>query len=856
MNNGVIDNASQTTATYVQGVCPSATYVSATKVLTIPSTCYDSAAKVMKTEWPTANVPSSTNNSQRVSGTGSDTSSWVGRVDYSLSSKQRLFARFTRSILTDEAQEWMPGGVDPSGKTWHIGGGTTHNRALSGVIGDTYTFNPSTILDVRLSVMRVYNDQVPPTIGMDLSIFGSNWASLAKSMTVVNLPSVNVTDNACAAGTYCAPTGFGNAGQISLQWNDNEAAVFSLTKIVGPHSLKMGGEIRFMDRYMLNESGQASAGGSLNFSNQYFSGNGWANFLLGLPNSATLTTTREVGSVNLYQGYYINDTWQTSHKLTINAGLRWELSGNVKEKHDSAMELAPATTASITNPTTGATGNVYGTAVLVNSTAYPDRGTEPARHDIFAPNAGFAYRLTDSDVIRGGYGLNVAAIDIQGGMFPDQASMNSFSNTWDFGASGITNPLSNPFPSGLTQAPGRAGFTQSLFLQQNLTAPVASMKYPYTQQWNLAVSHQFKGDLMLEVGYAGSSAKNLPMTFVYNELNHMYWNDQSLYTNQSNTAASTVAGTMLTQSQLDTCNTAWKKVTPTKTTYTSYGQCARPYQAYLNFNDVIGPTGFTSYHSMPIRIQKRFKSGGQVSASYAWAKALGNTGGGNIQDWYNLKAEKALTGFSLPRRLVVSYVVNIPFGKGQKFLSSVSNPVASRLISGWTVNGITTFQSGFPVTITASMPQGQRSIPNTYGAGLRPNYAPGCPKMAGGSWKSHVLAGTSVLNNSCWSAPPVAYTISGTGYATTTGNQPRVDPEVRQPGYNNWDLSIVKKTAVTERFNLEFRAEFFNVWNHIRFGGPGSTVNGGQAPTFGIISGSSQGENQPRLGQLSLRLNF
>jgi hypothetical protein len=830
--NGLAGNANG-----LPGKAGCASLVSGTTKVQIAPGCWDPTAQVMMTEWPTATNTTSSTNFQKLSGTGSDKTDVTGRVDYNISEKQRLFARYVYSKMDDMSQEWMPGGVDPSGKAWHIGGGTTVNHAHNGVFGDTYTFNPSTILDVRLSVMNVYNDQHTPTTGMDMGIFNGKWGTLQQQMTMTNIPTLTINEAACnpgAGNTLCAPTGFGNAGQISFQWNDTESLVVSLIKILGQHSLKMGGEVRFMDRYMLNQSGNSlSAGGAFTFSNNDFAKSGWANFLLGMPSSVYQSNIRKVASFNWYQGYYLNDTWQASRKLTINAGLRWELPGNVKEKKDNAMELAPTSS----DKDTG----YFGTAVLVNQQntsgySYLDRGTEPARHNLFAPNLGFAYRLSDSDAVRGGYAFNYAPLDIQNGMFPETATFNSFTNTWDAtGVYGAVFPLSNPFPAGLVSPKTRSQINSgtptlgSLLKRNNVVAPVPTKRAPYTQQWNLSVSHQFKGDMMVEFGYAGSSAKNLPMTFVYNELDPSHWADADILTTSASGCGPWNAGEK------------------------PNGQCRRPYSSYLNFNDSIGPYGWTNYQSMPVRFQKRFRSGGLINASYAWTKALGNTGGGaganqnpggTVQDWYNLKAEKSLTAFSLPQRLVVSYVLNLPFGKGQKFLNSVSNGVGSRLVSGWAVNGITTFQSGFPVTVSANMPSGQKNVPNTFGSGtLRPNLVAGCPKLAGGSWKDHVLAASPVINTACWSTPST----------TGVGNAPRIDPEVKAPGYNLWDLSIQKKTAVTELVNLEFRAEFFNVWNHERFGMPNSTLN---ANSFGVIVGGGAGQSQPRLGQLSLRLNF
>ena len=824
-------------------------------VMTSASGCFDATALVILTEWPapTTGFENSVNNFDQLSPYGANTANYIARVDYTLSSKQRIFGRLVRSVLSDLTQEWMPGGKFPGGGTWHIGGGTTHNRVWAGVLGDTYTVNPSTIVDLRFSVSRDYNDQLPPTVGLSnlASTLGPNWVTLSQQQTAFSIPmtqfgSSNLGGAACPTGiAVCAPAAFANAGQYSWQVNDNTALVFSLTKLMGNHNLKMGGETRFMDRYMLAMNGPNQVGGTIVFNNNAFSQSFWGNYLLGLASQATMPIVRRVASYNWYQGYYINDTWQATHKLTVNAGLRWELPGNVKEKHDNSITLQPGATDSTSYP--GYT--VPGAVALVNSTLYPDRGSEPARHDMFAPNLGIAYRLTNDDVIRAGYGFSIAAIDIASGLFPETYSMNSALTTWNYDQTGTHYLLSNPFPTSayptLNQPLTRAQITPSVFFKNNVTAPVATKVVPTTQQWNLMVSHQFAGNLLVEAGYAGSKANGLPMGYNFNELPSAFWNDPSMPV-KTNVAMATT----LTTAQMNLCTA----VNGT----TTYGQCGRPYTAYQNYNDAVGPTGWVNYQSLPVRIQKRFRDGGMLNASYTWAKALANTSGGGVQDWYNLRAEKAITSYSIPRRLVISYAYNLPMGKGQKFLSNV-NGAASRIVSGWTVNGITAFQDGFPVAINTSLPGGTANIPNRYGSGLRPNYTQGCPKLAGGTWKSHVMAGTSVLNNACWSLPPLAYSVTTTGpgggttqYSTTLGNEPRVDPQVKAPGINNWDLTLQKRTQITERINLEFRWEMFNAFNHERFGPPGGSLGNN---TFGVINSEGQSA-EPRLDQLSLRLNF
>jgi len=837
--------------------------------------CLDPSAAVMKTEWPTstANYGNGINYSTN-SGVGSTTRNITGRIDYTLSQKQRLFGRYVDSRLQDASQEFMPGGVQPGGALWHIGGGATINNSISGVLGDTYTFNPSTVLDVRLSSLRTHSAAVAPTNGMNLAIFGGEWASSAftNSLTVTNIPALNISDNTCQANGPTAnpncwnPSGFANASGPSTQWYDNETLNASLTKIIGKHSLKFGSEDRFVDRYSLNTGGSgpgaAGVGGTFSFSDTYFTSSAWMNFLLGFPDSGGVGTYKEVGSWNWYQGYYVNDSWQLTRKLTLIGGLRWELPGNIKEKHDRGMVLEPnmADTAANWTSTTGVYTGALGTAVLVNSPVNPDRANEPARHDLLSPHVGFAYRLTNSDVVRGGYGLTLLPNDIQSGLFPDSLSMNSYSDTWT--EPNESHLLSNPFPTsdprwvnGIRQPLGRGTFDMTTFVKGGLSAPVRTKVFPETQQWNLSVSHQFKGNLMVQVGYAGNVQIHLPISQSLNELYPIYWTNQAMPL--KNTAANNSGACGSTTSY-----TIWAANS------TTIGQCDRPYPAYTSVTNVTGNIGHNSYHSMPVMLEKRFQSSGVLSATYTWAKALGNAGsgsggpgGGSTQDWYNLRAEKSVIAMNVSHRLVVSYVLSLPFGKGGKYFTGVSNGVVQHLISGWAVNGITTYQMGFPVSVGVSLPHGSTSIPKTYGTGLRPNYTPGnsgCngQKFNGTSWVSAAINGTGVLNSACWAVPTSAndYTYNGTTYYTSLGNAPRNDGGVLSQAMANWDFSAVKATKITERTSLEFRFEFFNIFNHTLFSPPSATLGGNG--TFGGITSANGYNSQPRLGQAALRLNF
>lgn len=257
-----------------------------------------------------------------------------------------------------------------------------------------------------------------------------------------------------------------------------------------------------------------------------------------------------------------------------------------------------------------------------------------------------------------------------------------------------------------------------------------------------------------------------------------------------------------------------------------------------------------TYHSLQTRVEKRFRSGGLISGNYTWSKGISdsnqfsNPSQASTQDYLNLRADRSVVGGNTPNRAVIAYVLNLPFGKGQQFGSNVHG-AAGAVISGWAVNGITTFQSGWPLALNSN---GNFLTSNWGGGTLRPNYTPGCQKIPSGSPYQRVKSG-QWFNTSCFTFP----TSSSDPYGVTTfGNHVKLDDKIRQEGMDNWDFTASKTTTIHESMNLVFKAEFFNIFNHPLFNTPGTNLQGSRQGSFGQTTGTGA----PRLMQLSLRLNF
>ena len=235
---------------------------------------------------------------------------------------------------------------------------------------------------------------------------------------------------------------------------------------------------------------------------------------------------------------------------------------------------------------------------------------------------------------------------------------------------------------------------------------------------------------------------------------------------------------------------------------------------------------------------------GTLLAAYTWSKFIDNvdslssgyldTNIGTGQDYTNLAADRSESSFGVPNRFVLSYVLDLPFGRGHRFLGS-PGAFADKVVSGWQVNGITTFQSGYPVPIIAQPTVLQSSF---YAGTARPNVVPGCIKQITGSEYTRVARW---FNTSCFTQP------SAYGF----GNERRTDSQVRGSGINNYDFAVSKTTPIaTERVKFQFTTEFFNIFNRVQFGIPGAQLGAGN---FGVVSSQY---NQPRLIQFAGRFIF
>ncbi len=793
--------------------------------------CGDPLNNILKTYYPDPNQNPNTNSNDWFLTTplANHQKQYNGRVDYTISDKQRLFGRYTYWKLNDTGHsEFLQQGLN--GTTWPTNDGHNSIYTHQFALGDTNIFNPKTILDVRLSYVRQTDPNLPDSTSVNEGQFGSAYSTLSNQMLIHTLPAFN------ASGGLHNLYNMGNFPNYQKQIWNNYAINANLTKLIGSHNFKFGAELRLMDQ---SGSGFVNDGSGGYTYNTNFTGDEWASFLMGYPTQINFVVGGNTASYSYYQAYYVTDTWQVSRKLTLNLGLRYELPGAISERNNKATVLLP----NATDPYTGITG----TLSLVDSALYPHRSTVLPEQNLFAPRVGFSYRAFANTVISGAYGLSYLPNDLTDGTLPYYSLVNSATTQVNIPGSGAPTPLQTSLATlaatGLTQPIGRTEpdfmtqyASKTSYLGQTITGPVPNQPFPYVQQWNVAVNHQFNGEWLAGLAYFGMKGTNLPGMPGPNsdsgrsldELSSQYY---SLGAALLNTAPCANANDL----------------------ELSVGQCLRKYPYYNDVQDTAEFYGYQNYDALQARLEKRFGSTGTINANYTFAKNLSNTdtqngyletkstqqggnGNGYTQDWNNLNGEYSLVSFDVTNRMVVSYVLNLPFGKGQKYGGNLLG-VGDRLASGWAVNGITTVQSGFPLFFSTSQ---ENQLQSSFGAGVtRPNVLSGCSKKVGGSGLARVNKG-EWFNTACFAYPG--------DYAF--GNESRVDGQLRGDGIKNFDFAVQKSTRFYKTANLEFRTEFFNIFNRVQFAPP---INTQGASNFGQVTYQA---NQPRQIQFSLRVNY
>ena len=808
-----------------------------------------------------------TENWEKNASIGGDNDQISFRGDYNLSQTQRLIGRYTRFESNN-----LPLDLFDNGQRT---GAPEHFVTTQVMAANTYTINSSTVLDMRFGYLHWDYDRTPGNLGINL----------VQSFGLPQTPYGEISERSGIPGMETIPTiaaGSNSFMSTGLIYADNRsyAVTPTLTKIASGHTLKLGANILWAteDYFQNNATGGtfdfSTAPTALDGTNPGATGDPFASFLLGIPTGGTYQSSGWTYARTSYQAYFLDDSWQVNPKLTLNLGARWEIPGVFSEKDDRIVTFNPEVVnpvvAGRTNPVTGQP--YRGAFELVNSDEQPERGVRKEVFNRVAPRVGFAYQITDSTVVRGGAGtfITPSTVRFQDGVNgPVIQRTNTIVTSVDNNRTFFTD-MSNPFPTGVENFPGRDPNFQQVLLGGTARQFYRDEEgYPgYSHQWNVALQHQFQNNLSVELTYTGLDGNHLPTSIAVNQLGREHI-DRAV---GDPTICSLTNNQIIEQgqpgfvsAQRDTCYGAYlRQQVPNPfvgviregalSTPTVQRQLLlAPFPHYVSAAHP-GYSGSSRYHALAFRAEKRIGAGGVVSGHYTYSKNM--TDVETLTDWLeggssapvagyqtnNLKEEWALSSFDVRHRVVVNFVVDLPFGEGRRYGTGATG-IASKLISGWSLNGVTTIQSGFPLSFTAT--------PNLIGSGygLRPNVDPNCDKSVDGSATDRL---DRWFNTACFSVPNAAVSTNPQA-RWQLGNAPRVDPDLRGHYMHNWNFAVTKTTAIRGRVNLTLRAEAFNLFNRTQFGMPNTQVTTAAQSNLGRVTTQS---NQPRLIQLAFRLMF
>ncbi len=735
-----------------------------------------------------------------------------GRVDQNVTQKYHLSGRyaFSRTPLT---QPNYFGNVSSPGTA---AVGTTDFRNQSFALDNIYQVSPSFLLNFNYGFARWFQARQTLSYGFNNATLGFP-SALVSAITIPMFPGINI------GGGY---TGF--AGQSYLNnGNDSHAVLVSATKILGRQTITAGTDLRL---HRINFFNVGNSAGSYSFAlaqtqgptaSVATNGNAYASFLLGFGSSGTIPIGSGVELQDFYGALYVQDDVRLTQKLTVNLGVRYDGESPYIDRHNDLNYFDP----SVTSPARNASfPSLTGGLVFANQSGTPRNVyTAPAANVV--PRVGFAYSPQATTSVRGGFGMSYAPLEISSNAVGFSPSLGFASaTTWNTSNDGGYTPanlLRNPFPQGLVQ-PAGASLGAATQLGQALTVWDHNPPTPLALQWNFDIQQQLTHSLLLDVGYAGSRGEHLTGTFDRDTLNPGYLPLNTALTNQ-------VANPF--QPYVSVGTLANPKV--------AERQLLLPYPQFTSVQEVNNPYGSSSYNSLQVKLVKRISNGLTFLSSYTWSKLISNVNGQNaaigpsdntgVQNYYNLRGERAVSELDQPHNLIVNGVYELPFGQGKDFLGNVGS-FSNKFIGGWKLTSILTEQSGFPLTLTA----------NGVGAGTRPNPVPGVNPFFTGK-RSNQQRVNAWLNKAAFAVPP----------AYTFGTIERTYTKVLGPGVQNLDSSLEKDTHF-EHLDAELRAEFFNVTNTPHFAQPDTAI---QDPAFGTIT-SLIPSPPTREIQFALKLSF
>jgi len=730
----------------------------------------------------------------------------IGRVDHEIGASMRAFVRYIVTLPERDRDAYSPayGVADPDGVA-------INNRRQNLVLNGTRLFSPTFFLNVSVGFNRIFihrrsGDCCETNYGQSLGL---------PNVPGEVFPRLNF-GGGLAPVTEIGATG--NANRIAAIDNWDFAARFS--KVAGAHTLKFGAQ---HTRYGGNELSRNQPSGVYGFNGRLTSGfnaagatiantgTPFADFLLGRINSVDATIAPGYGRrIHYYAGYF-QDDWRVASNLTLNLGIRYETETPMYEVAGRMSSFDPYAP----NPLAGK-GDIPAGALGV--VLFPNRNGEGkylwnADRTNIAPRFGFAYRLRGSQtsVVRGGFG-----------MFYGNPYDREIIQQLKAGFGNVYRARS-PVPYTLRQGPPREAFADipeseltptygnrgTRFETSQIQYLDRNRKTQYTLNFNLTAQHQWR-DLLIEMGYLGNLGRQI--VFPNLNLNH-------------------IPPALLSQTQiLERLRRPW----------TVFGSDQPQIQ-------ILAPNwGLSNYHAFTLRMERRYKNGFSWILAYTFSKWIDNVvfvGGDDatfgdddqIQNIYDLRNERSTSTNSIPHRVVMSPIFDLPFGKGRRWLNQ--GGALNAVLGGWQVSTLATLRSGGPFGILVQ--NGPRDIlgDQADGKNLRPDIV-GDPYAGVARGKpAEGIRGIYWFNPAAFQTPA----------RFTHGNVSRTVPGVLGPGSVNFDSLVAKNLRVGEHWRAQIRWEMFNTFNTPEFNLPNQTLGGGG---FGLVTGAGG----RRIMQMGLKL--
>lgn len=757
------------------------------------------------------------------------------RYDQNIGDKQRFFVRYSAYDRHSTYNEYF-------GPDSPFVGDQFYFISKAAAFDHIYTISPTLIVNTRYSYNRFIrgSDQPAAAVGFDLAKLGLSQQYIAQvPADQVRFPRINLN-------------GYISNGHTNENRPVNNHTVAStLTKSAGAHSLRGGFEFRVYQETDQFKSNQQT--GNFTFGNNWTKGpldnaagapnsigQSVAELILGRPDSISITRQADYAEQSGSWGFFIQDDWKVSPKLTVNLGVRYEFETPLTERYNrSTLDFLT----DYTQPVSATAQAKYATIYPTISGGFPQlppsafalkggmtfagvngnpRGLYNTPKNVIMPRIGLAYRINDKTVFRTGFGEFAGFLGERRG----DVQQNGFTQTTnsiltrDSGLTFLTG-MANPFTDGVAEPVGAAAGLQT-YLGQGFTYFSQYPKIPLTMRWEASLQREFRS-FLFEAAYIGNKSNHIEITRNINTLPYQYLS--TLRTRDD------VYNNVMTASF---ANPMYNLVPGnSQSIYTSQNTSRQtllsPYVAFgSNGINAQENTGYAWYHSVQFTGSKRFAKGYTVQGSYTFQKWMQAV---NLLNPADLAPVREISDADAPHRFNISSVWSLPFGKGRALLGN-SNALVSRLVGGWEISGIYNLQSGFP------LPWGNVIY---YGD----------PK--------DILLPLNQRSPDHWFNVANFETLST---KQLLSNQVRTWPfrfsTLRGPRQNNIDLAVIKQTQITEGTKLEFRAEALNAANHPYFPNPNMTVTTAQSAKdtgFAQISASTMNNYARRL-QMTLKFVF